>query len=116
MIKLFEKVIKEHLAKYLAEDNLPLSYLKFSTVTSGSGLNDKVIFLVFKNHASLPFLCLKTVRNYEAKQAILRHFHNFYCYMQKQLILKLFLSGLVLPCTLNAFHFFLSQPSFHGHL
>ena len=76
MIKLFEKVIKEHLAKYLAEDNLPLSYLKFSTVTSGSGLNDKVIFLVFKNHASLPFLCLKTVRNYEAKQAILRHFHN----------------------------------------
>ncbi|MBI2673868.1 MAG: phosphotransferase [Candidatus Zambryskibacteria bacterium] len=76
MIKLFEKVIKEHLAKYLAEDNFPLSYLKFSTVTSGSGLNDKVIFLVFKNHASLPFLCLKTVRNYEAKQAILRHFHN----------------------------------------
>src|SRR3989344_5334670 len=76
MIKLFEKVIKEHLAKYLAEDNLPLSYLKFSTVTSGSGLNDKVIFLVFKNHESSPFLCIKTVRNYGAKHAISRNFNN----------------------------------------
>ena len=76
MIKIFEKVIKEHLAGYVSEKDFPLSYLKFSTVTSGSGLNDKVIFLVFKNRASLPFLCLKTVRNYEAKQAILRNFNN----------------------------------------
>ncbi|OHA88751.1 MAG: hypothetical protein A3C70_03290 [Candidatus Zambryskibacteria bacterium RIFCSPHIGHO2_02_FULL_43_14] len=76
MIKIFEKVIKEHLTEYLAERDFPLSYLKFSTVTSGSGLNDKVIFMVFKNGASLPFLCLKTVRNYEARQAILRNFNN----------------------------------------
>jgi hypothetical protein len=76
MIKIIEKVIKEQLAEYLTKVDFPLYYLKFSTATSGSGLNDKVIFLVFKNQACLPFLCLKTVRNYEAKQAILRNFHN----------------------------------------
>ncbi len=76
MIKIFEKVIKEHLTDHLVESDFPLSYLKYSTVTSGSGLNDKVIFLVFKNRASLPFLCLKTVRNYGAKEAISRNFYN----------------------------------------
>lgn len=76
MIKIFEKVIRENLASYLTENNFPLCYLKYSTVTSGSGLNDKVIFLVFKKHDSLPSLCLKTVRNYEAKEAISRNFNN----------------------------------------
>lgn len=76
MIKLFEKVIKEKLAELLAERDFPMSYLKFSTATSGSGLNDKVIFLVFKNQESSPFLCLKTVRNYEARQSISRNFDN----------------------------------------
>ena len=76
MIKIFEKTIKEHLSNHLTQNDFPFSYLKFSTVTSGSGLNDKVIFLIFKNRAPLPFLCLKTVRNYGAKQAILRNFDN----------------------------------------
>lgn len=76
MIKIFEKVIKDNLSDRLNPDDLPLSYLKFSTVTSGAGLSDKVIFMVFKNRADLPFLCLKTVRNYEAKHSILRNFHN----------------------------------------
>ena len=76
MIKIFEKVIKESLFENLTAADFPLNFLKFSTITSGAGLNDKVIFLVFKNGASSPFLCLKTVRNYEAKQAILRNFNN----------------------------------------
>ncbi|MEK7614401.1 MAG: phosphotransferase [Patescibacteria group bacterium] len=76
MIKIFDKVIRERGPELLAESDFPLCYLKFSTVTSGSRLNDKVIFLVFKNRAPLPFLCLKTVRNYEAKQAISRNFSN----------------------------------------
>ncbi|GEM_PF-1291456 len=76
MIKIFDKVIREHVPELLTESDFPLCYLKFSTVTSGSRLNDKVIFLVFKNRAPLPFLCLKTVRNYEAKQAISRNFSN----------------------------------------
>lgn len=76
MIKIFEKVIKENLAELLIPVDFPLNFLKFSTVTSGAGLNDKVIFMVFKNHANLPFLCLKTVRNYEAKHSILRNFRN----------------------------------------
>lgn len=80
MIKVFEKVIRDQLSlsvsKSISDGDFPLNFLKFSTVTSGSGPNDKVIFLVFKNQASEPFLCLKTVRNYEAKQAILQNFHN----------------------------------------
>lgn len=76
MIEIFEKTIKEHSTEYLNENVFPLNYLKFSTVASGSGLNDKVIFLVFKNRSSVPFLCLKTVRNYEAKEAISRNFNN----------------------------------------
>lgn len=76
MIKIFEKLIKENLAESLTKTDFPLSYLKFSTVTSGSGLNDKIIFLVFKNNAGTPFLCLKTVRNYGAKQAVIRNFRN----------------------------------------
>ena len=76
MIKIFEKEIKENLAEYLSPRDFPLSYLKFSTVTSGSGLNDKVIFLVFKHNDPSPFLCLKTVRNYGAKEAIFRNFNN----------------------------------------
>lgn len=76
MIKIFEKTIREHLTGHWTESDFPLSYIKFSTVTSGRGLNDKVIFLVFKNGASLPFLCIKTVRNNEAKEAVLRNFNN----------------------------------------
>ena len=76
MIKLFEKVIRENLKDHLNKDDFPLNYLKYSTVTSGAGLNDKVIFLVFKNRSSVPSLCLKTVRNYEAKEAVSRNFNN----------------------------------------
>ena len=76
MIKLFEKVISEHATAHLTDGNFCLSYLKFSTVTSGSGMNDKVIFLVFKKNAHRPFLCLKTVRNYGAKHAVVRNFQN----------------------------------------
>ncbi len=76
MIKIFEKVIMEIIAGQLMDKDLPLSFLKFSTATSGFGLNDKVIFLVFKNGSLEPFLCLKTVRNYGAKHAVLRNFKN----------------------------------------
>lgn len=76
MIKLFEKVIRENLKNRLTESDFPLDYLKYSTITSGAGLDDKVIFLVFKNHSSTPFLYLKTVRNYEAKEAVSRNFNN----------------------------------------
>ncbi|PIR44966.1 MAG: hypothetical protein COV10_02040, partial [Candidatus Vogelbacteria bacterium CG10_big_fil_rev_8_21_14_0_10_51_16] len=76
MIKIFERVIRERATQYLKEGDFPLSFLKFSTVTSGKTLNDKVIFLVFKNNAGVPFLCLKTVRVYKARDVILKNYSN----------------------------------------
>ncbi|MEK7138175.1 MAG: phosphotransferase [Patescibacteria group bacterium] len=75
MIKVFEKAIREHASEYFSV-NASFSFLKYSTVTSGALLKDKVIFLVFKNRDQIPFLCIKTVRNYEAKEAITRNFSN----------------------------------------
>ena len=76
MIKIFERVIRERATQYLKEGDFPLSFLKFSTVTSGKTLNDKVIFLVFKNNAGVPFLCLKTVRIYKARDVIIKNYSN----------------------------------------
>ena len=53
-----------------------LSFIKYSTPTSGKTLNDKVIFLAFKHEAAFPFLCIKTVRNYGARETIVRSFNN----------------------------------------
>ena len=53
-----------------------LSFLKYSTPTSGTYPNDKVIVLVFEPKARTPFLCVKTVRHYGAKENILRSFNN----------------------------------------
>lgn len=53
-----------------------LSFIKYSTPTSGKTLDDKVIFLAFKQGAMSPFLCIKTVRNYGARETIVRGFNN----------------------------------------
>ena len=42
-----------------------LQFLKYNTLGSIHGLYAKVIFLVFKNNESVPFLCIKTVRKAE---------------------------------------------------
>ena len=75
MILILENVVREKLTR-LPEASGPLHFLKFSTVTSGSRTGDKVIFLVFAAGASLPFLCIKTVRTYQSKGVILKNFAN----------------------------------------
>lgn len=76
MITFIEKIIRDKWPDAAGESDMPLAYLKLCTPTSGGTLNDKVIFLVFKNNSRLPFLCVKTVRNYGAKEVILRNFRN----------------------------------------
>ena len=51
-------------------------FLKLCTPTSGKTLNDKVIFLVFKKGEDKPFLCVKTVRSYGAREIIVKNFNN----------------------------------------
>lgn len=75
MIALFKKTIREQLSR-VPHACGELSFLKFSTVTSGTRLDDKVIFLVFADDAPEPFLCLKTVRTYAAKGVIEKNFQN----------------------------------------
>ena len=70
------KVIEEKLPDLVGGTDWPLSFLKYSTPTSGGKLKDKVIFFVFRSRETEPFLCLKTVRNYEAKHVILKNFDN----------------------------------------
>lgn len=53
-----------------------LSFLKYSTPNSGRTLQDKVIFLAFGPDAASPSLCIKTVRNYGARNTIRRSFEN----------------------------------------
>lgn len=74
MIRLIEEIIKKSLSKHNPDSKL--SFLKFSTPASGRNLDDKVIFLVFKENTSAPFLCVKTVRNYGAKEKIVQNFNN----------------------------------------
>jgi len=70
MIPFIEKTIRKELGgKYDFRDT-KLCFLKFSTPSSGAGLNDKVLFFVFKDDEEEPFLVIKTVRNYEAKFVI----------------------------------------------
>jgi len=75
MIRLMEKILKEKLPQF-AEANDRLDFLKFSTPSSGENLYDKVIFFVFARGDKNPRLCVKTVRNYGAKEAITRNFEN----------------------------------------
>lgn len=75
MIALIEKIIRE---KLLSEINVgvTLDFLRFCTPTSGSALNDKVIFLIFRRGDSSPFLCVKTTRNYAARDVVVKNFQN----------------------------------------
>ncbi len=75
MITLIEKVITDKLA-YALPGGVALTYLKLCTLTSGKTLNDKVIFLVFKKGEVNPFLCVKTVRNYGARDVIVQNYKN----------------------------------------
>lgn len=76
MISLIEKTIKEKLPKDICGLGCELSFLKYSTPASGKKINDKVIFLVFKIKEREPFLCVKTVRSYDAKDRIIKNFNN----------------------------------------
>lgn len=75
MIPRIRDVIYEKLPKY-AEVAHTLSFLKYSTPNSGKSLNDKVIFLVFKQGSEEPFLCVKTVRQYGARNVIVRNYNT----------------------------------------
>ncbi|MDD3531282.1 MAG: phosphotransferase [Candidatus Pacebacteria bacterium] len=75
MIPLIHKVIRqESLALESARE--PFSFLKYSTPNSGKRFDDKVIFLVFGSGADEPFLCVKTVRSYQAKDVVIRNYEN----------------------------------------
>lgn len=73
MISLINTIVKE---KIPGLKNAEFSFLKYSTPTSGTTLDDKVLFFVFKDKGATPFLCVKTVRNYGAKETITRVFNN----------------------------------------
>lgn len=75
MIALIEKIIREKLSGEIGH-GVALDFLRFCTPTSGSALNDKVIFLVFRRGDSSPFLCVKTTRNYAARDVIIKNFQN----------------------------------------
>ncbi|MBT4894470.1 phosphotransferase [bacterium] len=76
MMQLIHKTIVDKLPDLVDGAGGPLSFLKYSTPTSGKSLNDKVIFFVFKPREKVPFLCVKTVRSYDAKETIVRNFDN----------------------------------------
>lgn len=76
MIKLINKIILDKLLSIVGNVDTQLSFLKYSTPTSGKNLNDKVIFLVFRPKEKKPFLSVKTVRNYNAKKVIAQNFNN----------------------------------------
>jgi len=76
MIGLIHKTIVDKFPDIVGGIDTSLSFLKYSTPTSGGSLNDKVIFLVFKDKEKVPFLCIKTVRNYDAKEVIVQNFNN----------------------------------------
>lgn len=75
MIAFVEKVITDKLGHLLPKGS-KLVFLKLCTPTSGKTLNDKVIFLVFKKGEGKPFLCVKTVRSYGAREIIVKNFNN----------------------------------------
>jgi len=75
-MQLIHKTIVDKLPDLVDGAGGPLSFLKYSTPTSGKSLNDKVIFFVFKPREKVPFLCVKTVRSYDAKETIVRNFDN----------------------------------------
>ena len=75
MIQLIGRVIRERLP-VLIDSGFDFRFLKFSTPTSGSTLNDKIIFLVFMKNSEYPFLCVKTVRHYGAREVIVKNLHN----------------------------------------
>ena len=76
MMQLIHKTIVDKLPDLVDGAGGPLSFLKYSTPTSGKSLNDKVIFFVFKPREKVPFLCVKTVRSYDAREIIIRNFDN----------------------------------------
>jgi len=76
MIQLIEKIIIEKFLDLTGGINVKLSFLKYSTPNSGKSLDDKVIFFVFKANEKNPFLCVKTVRTYLAKNTVIKNFDN----------------------------------------
>jgi len=71
MIQHIEKIIRD---KGLCGDE-KLSFLKYATPASGRHLDDKVLFFVFRDTESTPFLCIKTIRSYYAHDVLV---HNFF--------------------------------------
>jgi serine/threonine protein kinase len=76
MMQLINKTIIDKLPDLINGAGESLELLKYSTPTSGKSLNDKVIFFVFKPREKVPFLCVKTVRSYDAREIIIRNFDN----------------------------------------
>jgi hypothetical protein len=62
MIKSVVETIRQQLSERFALAGAEISVLKLSTPNSGKGPFSKVIFLLFKNSESAPFVCVKTVR------------------------------------------------------
>jgi len=75
-MQLINKTIIDKLPDLINGAGESLELLKYSTPTSGKSLNDKVIFFVFKPREKVPFLCVKTVRSYDAREIIIRNFDN----------------------------------------
>jgi len=78
MIHKVTKVIREH-PEWLRSKDSVLSFMKVSMPTSGTvfdkGLG-KVIIFVFEQGQTTPTICIKTVREYRAREVIRRNYNN----------------------------------------
>lgn len=75
MISIITRVIQKH-PEWFSHPGMPLSFMKVSTPTSGTRVNNgKVLLFVFESGEKIPSLCIKTTRVYSAGD-IIRHNYN----------------------------------------
>lgn len=72
MIDLIRQVIAAKLPGLLNGSAETISFLKYSTPTSGRKRGDKVLLFGFKPNEATPFLCVKTVRDYGGGGEVVR--------------------------------------------
>lgn len=76
MIEHLEKIITKELADRYKLRGRELSFLKYNTPLSGTGLGNKIIFFVFLENSDRPFLVAKTVRTYRDAGVVGRGYAN----------------------------------------
>jgi serine/threonine protein kinase len=76
MISIITRVIQKH-PEWFSHPGMPLSFMKVSTPTSGTRVNNgKVLLFVFESGEKIPSLCIKTTRIYSTGDIIRRNYNN----------------------------------------